>query len=251
MMNPVEEERVRFCDHCNAVTSWWSVHCEECGQRLAHPHGEGKRQKQPRVAGAGKRLEGPLGDLFRAHMRLLHRARAQADDLERRVARFETTLGKAMRRASRDAALAFSRQLVELEEDWERVQEAYNRQVEGLEEEQPPEIPHLHEDLLPELQSALETEFGGLSSELGTLAERLHRAGGEVDLMLARCSSRFFGLELGTSNGRAALVWIAVGLAVVGPGAAFAIGVAPLSVLVAAGPPLLALGFALAARDRG
>lgn len=238
------EERVRFCDNCNAVIGWYSTFCEECGLKLGESDGAPKL--------GVPEAESVERDLFRAHMRLLHRHREQTAILERNLAKSTKLLTKL--ESGRDpeaqkSILLLSEKLLDFEQDWEDVQHTYNRQSESIEEEFLARIDELEADLEldPEHQEAVDTELGHLMEALEKFEESLRNFGRRLDVVKDRQSSRILSLGAGT-GGRLLLFLLAMGL----PAAGLAWGIVmggldPRNLAIAAAPCVLAIAVLLTA----
>jgi chromosome segregation ATPase len=186
-------------------------------------------------------------DLFTAQMRLLHRFAAESATLEKAVARHGRKVKNAAESASDSESHPFlvqcAAQVCELEQEWEELQESYNRQSESVEEEFLARIADLESDLElpPELQTALEAEA---ESFLGTL-ERIHEAltdlGSAVDLAISRSSSRFLNLRAGSSMSPRAQVSILLVSLALGAILGRISGVSLAGILLTLTPPVLAM----------
>lgn len=218
------EERVRFCDQCNSVVGWYAEICEECGGRIGGGNG-----KATAVAAAPAAPAAPAvveKDLFKAHLRLIHRFKEQATHLGRAADRAEAALedlaGKSPTPETRRSLLGFSERLLELEQEWEDLQRNYNTQSESIEEEFLDRIPDLEADieLSHEHQNAIESEVRSFLELLETLDRRQREIGRKLDVAIARHRSRVFGLS---TSPRGTIVLGVLALAFAAAGAAHGI----------------------------
>lgn len=234
------EERVRFCDGCNAVVGWYAIHCESCGIRLKGRDGgdEDGARLDPDSLG---------GQLFKAHLRLIHRSRERAERLNKsvdrwtaRVADLEARLPKASARAGLDQA---GERLLDLEEEWGEIQRAFNRQSEVIEEDFNERQSEMEVDieLGPEHQAAVEEEVSALLELLEGSQESLVEAGRRLDLARARAKSGILGLG---SSARGTLVLGVIALFLSLGGVSYGLFLAripPLQLALSVGPAWLGL----------
>jgi hypothetical protein len=191
------EERVRFCNQCNAVVGWYAEFCDSCGGSVG--------EEKPKTAPAPPAIDIPSieKELFKAHLRLIHRFKEQAVRLGRSVERIEASLqelrGRRRNPENKRALLGLSERLLGKEQEWEDIQRAYNTQSEGVEEEYLERIDQLEADIemSPEHQAALEREGVSLHGILEALEQRIRDTGRLLDVVTARYQSRVLGLSTG------------------------------------------------------
>ncbi len=227
------EERVRFCTTCNAVVGWFAMFCEQCGARqqaaeaLAVAQAGARGTARPvaaQVAVEPAEISPPpeartlARDLFRGQLRLIHRHRQQAEDLEgevgslgRDVARLDKLTSGTERRLQLDR---LSERVLACEHRWEECQRAYNRESEDIEESfrENMESAEIDAYLTPEEQAAVETEYSNLTTKLDALDAAMRAAGTELAQARSRYESRYFGLPA-TSHTAA---YVSLGLALLG-----------------------------------
>lgn len=236
-MDEGDQERVRFCNHCNGVIAWHALFCDVCGGRV--DGGE---------APAGKPLEqAPERDLFQAHIRLLHRSRDQAAGLLKRVRRLERQVEGLERAApgaeARRRLIGLTERVLELDQDWEDLQRAYNRQSEGIEEDLQGRTGELEADIeLPqELQEALESEVADFQKRLESAQEHIREVARRADLALARQTGRVLGMAASGKGALAAAVLAGCAALGLGVAAGVAQEVPPVTLGAVLGPPAAAL----------
>lgn len=201
------EERARFCDSCNAVIGWYATFCDDCGMRVGAA--EGGPAAQPVAVGV-KEASSAEQDLYRAHLRLIHRSREQAERLRKDCDRIGKALNELEARPkaeeSRNKTIALSERLLDLEEDWEELQHHYNRQSEGIEEDFLSRIDELEADLelVPHHQEAIEEELGRMMEALEEGAEQLKQTGRVLEIIRARQNSGLLAFG-GTRSATAAV----------------------------------------------
>lgn len=181
------EERVTFCDACNAITSWYAEHCESCGAAI-------------NVGRANASEEDGEVKLFQAQMRLIHRTRESAEDLGRDLRalsrRVEELKGEALDRTSQERIRAASGRLMELEESWSEIQREYNRSSEIIEENFHESVAagKLSIELNEKKAQALETEMKALIMRFEDLETEMREMGRLLDHLTARARSGVLGL---------------------------------------------------------
>jgi hypothetical protein len=152
-------------------------------------------------------------DLFRAHMRVIHRHQEQLSVLSKSYHRVRARVDRIDQNPTlttpRDL-VALSDELVELEQDWEDIQRSYNRQSENIEEDFLDRISEMEADieLAPDQQHAIEQEIRLFVGTLEKSDEELRQTARLLDVLRARGKR---GL-LGTHSGYATL-WIASAVA--------------------------------------
>jgi len=243
-----DEERARFCDSCNAVIGWFATFCDACGMRI----GEGARGARGSGGGElpsseGREAASVEQDLYRAHLRLVHKSREAGEKMKKDCSRLVRSL-KEIESRPRDPhntrkLVGLSEKLVDLEQDWDQLQHGYNRQSEGIEEEFLSKIDELEADieLSPHHQQAIEEEVGRFLAALEEAAEELRETGRYLDVVQARQSSGLLGF-----GGGARAPWVAGAVAAVlaGGGGVWGLvaeGVDPLVLAKVAGPAWLGL----------
>lgn len=208
------EERARFCNHCNALIGWFAAFCDECGLELTAgdvPSGGGEAP-----------VETPYADVVQAHLRLLSRSRERAEVLARSVARLEKALERELAEGGatdrRSRLVGISERLLEMEDEWNELQYAYNRQSESVEEEflAKNEEMALDVDLPLELRETLDGEVRGFVSLLEAVQSDLSKLGVEIERALWRQRSRLFGLPTGGSGPLVVMAGLSATLLVAG-----------------------------------
>ncbi|HMS17704.1 MAG TPA: hypothetical protein PKA37_12745 [Planctomycetota bacterium] len=194
----VSQERARFCDSCSAVIGWYATYCEECGMKVG-----ARADETPKVQAFDP---SPVQkDLFRAHMRVIHRHQEQLKELSKTYHRLKTRIERADQKpdqtASRDL-VTMSDELVELEQDWEDIQRSYNRQSENIEEDFLERIAEMEADIemAPDQQNAIEAEIRLFIEALEKMDEDLRSSGRHLDVLRARSKRGLLGLGGGRYN---------------------------------------------------
>lgn len=234
-------ERARFCNSCSAVIGWYATFCEECGMKASGEPAEAVRSQAVDSTPAQK-------DLFRAHMRVIHRHKEQLSDLQKKQRR----IGQRVQRLDRQPdggtsgeLVDLSDEVVQLEQDWEDIQRSYNRQSENIEEDFLQRIDELEADLelAPDQQYAIEQEIRAFVEGLEKSEEEIRETARLLDIL--RAKGRRGGVALPGGGIRAAVLgllalallacgavagvqagWVdaARGAAIVAPGAAALLG---------------------------
>lgn len=244
------EERTRFCDHCNALIGWFAAFCDECG--LEVPVAEEGGTPAP------AREEARYAEVVQAHLRLLTRSRERTDALSRSVGRLQKGLARELSEGTgtdrRSRLVALSERLLELEDEWNEVQHAYNRQSESVEEEflAKNEEMALDVDLPVELRETLDQEVRGFVSLLEAVQVDLSAVGAELDRALWRERSNLFGLPTGGTGPLLVLIGISLVVLVGGAAALWLTGTVSLATAALGAAPgaiVLAL-WAVFARSR-
>ena len=195
------EERVRFCDGCNSVISWHADVCEECGANA---------DTQPEGSSAIRSSNEVEKDLFRAHLRLLHRAKADVEMLGKEIAPLERklkVLGAKPKQAATAEVTKLADRVLELEQVWEEIQRTYNRQAESVEEDFVERTAELEADLelTVDHQEAVDTEVLALHRGLEKEDARLRELGQGIQRLEAQRRSGVLGFSLQRPGGRAGL----------------------------------------------
>lgn len=188
----MEEERARFCNACNAVVGWYATFCDGCGMRVQE---RGSEPTAESVSPAVRETSSVEQDLYRAHLRLIHKSRERSESLKKGCKRIVGAI-KQVERDPRSAesvrkAIGLSERLIDLADEWEEVQHHYNRQSEGIEEDFLARIDDLEADLelAPHHQVAIEEEVGLFMRSLEEGAEEIRETGRFLDVVRSRQNS--------------------------------------------------------------
>lgn len=224
------EERVRFCDSCNAVIGWYASYCEECGLAVAE-------EDRGDAQGSEDQVTQVQRDLYKAHVRLAHRFHERAAHLNKQVVWLRKAVdreeGRPGSSESEQRLLLLAEKLLDLEEEWEEVQRAYNKGSETIEEEFLERIDELEADLElpPDLQHAVNEEVVGLVRLMEEIEKLINEIGRRIELFRQRArKGGLFGVRVG--SGRAwAVVTVFAFLCWAGGGAYALLGSQPPQVL--------------------
>ena len=198
----MEEERARFCNGCNAVVGWYATFCDGCGMRVQDRGGDPTVQSGSPAVRETSSIE---QDLYRAHLRLIHKSRERSESLKKGCQRIVGAV-KQLERDPRTEdsvrkAIGLSERLIDMADEWEEVQHHYNRQSEGIEEDFLARIDDLEADLelAPHHQVAIEEEVGSFMRSLEVGAEEIRETGRFLEVVRSRQNSRL--LAFGGSRG--------------------------------------------------
>jgi hypothetical protein len=235
-MSP-REERVRFCNACNAVVSWYADLCDECGAPTSGDAGAAPPRTQSELE----------RDLFRAHMRLIHRFKEEAAELQASLRPLETQVQAVLEGSGPgdpgQRLVRIADELLAVEERWGEVQRAYNLQSESIEEEFLARVSEMEVDLelTPAHQDAVNAEIGRLQESLEAADLRMRELARLLDQAQARRRSGILGLGRG-AGGRRLLVLATLCLHLAGGAFAWTQGIRDPAILAAGfGPGLVGL----------
>jgi hypothetical protein len=188
------EERARFCNACNAVVGWYATFCDGCGMRVGEDADGGATSFTSRAVEETASAE---QDLYRAHLRLIHKSRERSESLKKGCAGVARKVQKLelnpRTEESVRKAIGLSERLIDLADEWEVLQHRYNTESEGIEEDFLIRIDDLEADLelAPHHQVAIEEEVGLFMRSLEEGAEELRGTGRLLEVVRARQNSRF------------------------------------------------------------
>ncbi|NRA97257.1 MAG: hypothetical protein HRU14_13720 [Planctomycetes bacterium] len=190
----MDEERARFCNNCNAVVGWYASFCDGCGMRVSVDESEGASSF---TSQAVEETASSEQDLYRAHLRLIHKSRERSEGLKKGCARVVRKVQKLELNPRADEsvrkAIGLSERLIDLADEWEALQHQYNMESEGIEEDFLSRIDDLEADLelAPHHQAAIEEEAGLFMRSLEDGAEELRETGRLLEVVRALQNSRF------------------------------------------------------------